>query len=55
MKKVSRKKEQTSEKKALKNNYSEMVAKVTLLIGAGMTMRKAWEKIAEEYQFKKTS
>ena len=30
-----------------------MVAKITLLIGAGMTMRKAWEKIVEEYQFKK--
>ena len=35
-------------KKALKNSYSEMIAKITLLIGAGMTMRKAWEKIVEE-------
>lgn len=51
--KSKKKKRADIRKKALKNNYSEMVAKVTLLIGAGMTMRKAWEKIAEEYQFKK--
>ncbi len=51
--KSKQKKRADIRKKALKNSYSEMVAKITLLIGAGMTMRKAWEKIVEEYQFKK--
>ncbi len=51
--KSKQKKRADIRKKALKNSYSEMVAKITLLIGAGMTMRKAWEKIVEEYQLKK--
>lgn len=51
--KSKQKKRADIRKKTLKNSYSEMVAKITLLIGAGMTMRKAWEKIVEEYQFKK--
>lgn len=51
--KSKQKKRADIRKKALKNSYSEMIAKITLLIGAGMTMRKAWEKIVEEYQFKK--
>lgn len=51
--KSKQKKRADIRKKELKNSYSEMIAKITLLIGAGMTMRKAWEKIVEEYQFKK--
>lgn len=51
--KNNQKKQVNIRKRALKNHYSEMVAKITLLLGAGMTMRKAWEKIVEEYQFKK--
>lgn len=52
--KSKQKKRKDIRKKSLKNSYSEMVAKITLLIGAGMTMRKAWEKVVEEYQFKKS-
>ena len=34
----------------LKYDYSEMVSKLTLLIGAGMTIRKAWFKIVQDYK-----
>jgi len=48
----NRKKALEKRKKQLKNDYAEMVTKITLLVGAGMTMRRAWERIAEDYQFK---
>ncbi|MBE5964427.1 MAG: hypothetical protein E7252_05750 [Lachnospira sp.] len=31
-------------------DYSELVSKLTLLIGAGMTIRMAWEKIVTDYR-----
>ncbi len=31
-------------------DYSEVVSKLTLLIGAGMTVRKAWERIVHDYK-----
>jgi len=31
-------------------DYSEVVSKLTLLIGAGMTVRKAWERIVNDYK-----
>lgn len=34
-------------------DYSEVIAKLTLLAGAGMTIRRAWEKVAYDYQGKK--
>lgn len=34
-------------------DYSEVIAKLTLLAGAGMTIRRAWEKVAYDYQEKK--
>ncbi|MDO5402788.1 MAG: hypothetical protein Q4F11_05055 [Eubacteriales bacterium] len=34
----------------LKYDYSEVVSKLTLLVGAGMTFRKAWEKIVTDYK-----
>ncbi len=39
----------------LKSDYSEMITKLTLLIGAGMTVRMAWEKIVYDYQRQKKS
>lgn len=38
------------EKKELENEYYEMVMKLTLLMGAGMTFRKAWDKISNQYK-----
>lgn len=37
-------------KKELVYDYSELVSKLTLLLGAGMTTRMAWHKIASDYK-----
>ena len=34
----------------MKTDYTELITKMTLLVGAGMTIRRAWESIALEYQ-----
>lgn len=34
-------------------DYSEVVSKLTLLMGAGMTVRKAWERIVHDYKLQK--
>jgi len=46
-KKVEKRSEQMLE------DYPEIVSKLTLLIGAGMTVRGAWKKICNEYKEKK--
>ena len=33
----------------LQYDYSELISKLTLLLGAGMTIRKAWEKMVSDY------
>lgn len=38
-------------KKELVYDYSEVVSKLTLLLGAGMTTRMAWHKIAADYKY----
>ncbi len=50
-----RKKEQQAQalkkrKEELSYDYAEVISKLVLLAGAGMTIRKAWEKIAADYQ-----
>ncbi len=40
-------------KKELSYDYSEIVSKLTLLLGAGMTTRMAWHKIAGDYNQKR--
>ena len=37
----------------MKKDYPEIVSKLTLLIGAGMTLRSAFEKTADDYEKKK--
>lgn len=39
--------------KQMQYSYSEVVSKLTLLIGAGMSVRRAWEKIALDYEKKR--
>lgn len=39
--------------KQMKYDYSEIVAKFNLLIGAGMSVQKAWEKIVLDYKSKR--
>lgn len=36
-------------------DYPELINKFTLLIGAGMTVKKAWEKIVSEYEERKSA
>ena len=52
-----RKKEQKMQaekrrKEQLTYDYAEVISKLVLLAGAGMTIRRAWEKIAGDYQKK---
>lgn len=50
---IQKKKDRDYRKKQLKYDYSEVVSKLTLLLGAGMTISRAWEKIALDYQHKR--
>ena len=34
-------------------DYPQMVSKLTLYLGAGMTVRKAWYRIADDYENQK--
>lgn len=42
----------SNRKKKLVLDYSEIVSKLTILLGAGMTVRMAWKKIARDYKEK---
>ncbi|MDO5381917.1 MAG: hypothetical protein Q4F06_04230 [Eubacteriales bacterium] len=46
-------KEEAKRKKEITYDYSEVVSKLTLLMGAGMTVRRAWSKIVEDYNKQK--
>lgn len=39
----------------MKCDYPEIVAKLSLLVGAGMTVRMAWEKIVVDYRVRQKS
>lgn len=54
-KKTKAKEEQKLRQKQLQYDYSEVISKLTLLLGAGMTVRRAWEKMIEDYMRKKKS
>jgi len=45
-----KKKEKKNRDRQLKYDYSEVVSKLTLLAGAGMTISRAWEKISLDYK-----
>lgn len=48
-----RRKDMEHRKGQLQFDYSEMISKLTLLIGAGMTVCGAWDKIVRDYQNQK--
>lgn len=53
-----RRKKQEDKKKRLSEmewDYPEIVNQLALLLGAGMTTRQAWNRMATQYTFKKTS
>lgn len=43
------KKVQEDRKKQMMRDYPDIVNKITLFLGAGMTVKRAWKKIVEEY------
>lgn len=51
--KLNDRKQQEKRVKELQYDYSELISKLTLLLGAGMTIRRAWEKLVEDYIKKK--
>ena len=53
---ASKRKEREQQKKrneAMEREYPDIVSQLALLLGAGMTTRQAWERIASQYSFKK--
>lgn len=42
-------KELENKRRQMRLDYPEIVNKLTLLLGAGMTVKRAWKKIAEDY------
>ncbi len=47
---VQKEKEEKSRQEQMEIDYCEVVSKLVLLMGAGLTIRRAWEKIVQEYQ-----
>ena len=45
-------KELEKKKRQMQLDYPEIVSKLTLLLGAGMTVKRAWKKITEDYRRK---
>ena len=43
-------KKEAQKKQQMERDYPEIVSKLTLLLGAGMTVKRAWKKIAEDYE-----
>jgi len=53
MKEIEQKrKEATQRKQQLEYDYAEFISKLTVLVGAGMTIRRAWERIVCDYKEK---
>lgn len=48
-----KRKEKNSRDRQLKYDYSEVISKLTLLAGAGMSISRAWEKISLDYKKQK--
>lgn len=52
--KQNEKKEMEDRKKQMIRDYPEIVNKLTLYLGAGMTVKRAWRKVTEGYMREKT-
>ena len=48
-KEILREKAEEERKKQMIEDYPEVISKLTLLLGAGMTVRKSWRKIVNDY------
>lgn len=49
LKKQEEKKKNEQERKQMVRDYPEIVSKIVLLLGAGMTVRNAWKKVVIDY------
>lgn len=49
------KKAENERKRQMMQDYPDIVNKVTLFLGAGMTVKRAWKKIVEEYVTRKNT
>ena len=54
LRKQNEKKEMEDRKKQMIRDYPEIVNKLTLYLGAGMTVKRAWRKVTEGYMREKT-
>lgn len=55
---ISKRARAEEEKKRLQEmerDYADVVSQLSLLLGAGMTMRQAWNRLAMQYSFKKNN
>lgn len=50
LEKEQKRRQEELRKKQLQMEYPQMVAKMALLLGAGMTVRQAWERVCEGYE-----
>ncbi|MCF2683736.1 hypothetical protein JQM82_12265 [Faecalicatena contorta] len=49
------KKAENERKRQMMQDYPDIVNKITLFLGAGMTVKRAWKKIVEEYATRKNT
>ena len=54
LEKQNREQEEARRKAQMEVDYPEIISKLTLFIGAGMTVKRAWRKIATDYEAEKT-
>ena len=54
LRKQNEKKEMEDRKKQMIRDYPEIINKLTLYLGAGMTVKRAWRKVTEGYMREKT-
>ena len=55
LQKQNEKKAQEDRKKQMLRDYSEIINKLTLYLGAGMTVKRAWKKVTEGYMQEKAA
>ncbi len=55
LQKQNEQKEKENKERQMMLDYPEIMNKLTLLVGAGMTVKKAWEKIVQDYERQKDS
>lgn len=50
LEKQNQKKESVLRSRQMQRDYPEIISKLTLLMGAGMTVKRAWKKVVDDYE-----